>query len=533
MNHVALYCRVSTDEQAAQGTIEAQRTFLTDYTKLYKLDVHDIYLDDGVSGTLPLDKRPAGMRLLFDAEHKRFDCVVVYKVDRLGRSLSAILGAYEKLETFGVSIKSANEPFESTTPFGRFMFQFLASLAELDRAMTLEKLTLGRDRVLKKGATWLSGTIPTGYDVVDDLLVPSRHIVPSLGITEAAMVQDLFQRIADGSTTVQECRRLNALGVEPSRRHRKKGKVVVAKKWRPTKIVRIVHSTVYIGQHTVNSKHGTITRDVPALVNMELWQQAHQTLDGNRSTPKNQKHRTYLLRGLIQCGMCGRTYVGQPIKRARTIAFYYRCSGRSAAIHPEGKDRCSSRFVKAEWLEDLVWGDCTEFINNPGVALDIAKQQLQVRQERTINADQEKLTLQQALAEKTEEREKVIELFRRKIITVDVAEKELEKIAQEETTLQGLLQAIKSQEDITSALADQYQQAETLLTSFQGQADENTSFEKKREVITCLVRHITIVDPIHIAYVLDKSVFSSQNAANTETVWHVQCPRAGPGARPE
>jgi site-specific DNA recombinase len=272
----------------------------------------------------------------------------------------------------------------------------------------------------------------------------------------------------------------------------------------------------------VKSKYGTITREVPALVSHEVWQQAQQTIDHNRKLPKNQKYREYLLRGLIQCGLCGRNFVGQPINRKQNrVDFYYRCAGRSGSIHPEAKDRCRNRHVKAEWLEDLVWGDCQDFIANPGAALRLAKEQLAVRQEQSIDADQEKARLQKALAEKAWERDSILSLFRRKVITPDVAEQQLAEISQEETTLQRLLQEVRDQEAITVALADQYQQAETLLLSLQ--QDIGPDFDKKRQVVALLVRQITIGDMVHIDYMFDKGMFQSHTATSTET------PRYPPG----
>ena len=87
MSHVALYCRVSTDEQATQGTIDTQKDFLREYARLYNLEAYETYSDDGVSGTVPLDKRPGGMRLLTDAEHKRFSQVVVLVYSFIGHGI--------------------------------------------------------------------------------------------------------------------------------------------------------------------------------------------------------------------------------------------------------------------------------------------------------------------------------------------------------------------------------------------------------------------------------------------------------------
>src|SRR5438445_896292 len=89
--NVALYMRVSSEDQAERGTIGAQRDFLRQFATLYSLPVIEEYEDDGITGTLPLSQRPAGRRLLDDAQSGRFGCVLVYRVDRLGRSLDALL----------------------------------------------------------------------------------------------------------------------------------------------------------------------------------------------------------------------------------------------------------------------------------------------------------------------------------------------------------------------------------------------------------------------------------------------------------
>jgi site-specific DNA recombinase len=114
---VALYSRVSSEEQAERETIEAQRTFLKNYARLHSLNVVREFSEDA-PGSLPLDKRSEGRRLLADAQARRFDIVVVHRVDRLGRTLQTILEAHETLATAGVAIKSATEPFDTSNPVG-------------------------------------------------------------------------------------------------------------------------------------------------------------------------------------------------------------------------------------------------------------------------------------------------------------------------------------------------------------------------------------------------------------------------------
>jgi site-specific DNA recombinase len=114
---VALYLRVSSEEQRDRKTIEIQREFLEQYRELYGLEVAGVYQDDGVSGTVALHERPGGQRLLADATEGttegKFEAVVVYRLDRMGRSLLVIVEAHDRLREAGVALRSATEPIET------------------------------------------------------------------------------------------------------------------------------------------------------------------------------------------------------------------------------------------------------------------------------------------------------------------------------------------------------------------------------------------------------------------------------------
>lgn len=137
---VALYMRVSIEDQAEQGTIEAQRDYLRRHAARYSLDVADEYADDGISGTLPLHARPEGRRLLQDAEAGRCAVVMVCRISRLSRNARVLLDAHDALAACGVAIQSVTEPFDTSTAFGQFMFQQMGSMAQLDRALILEEV---------------------------------------------------------------------------------------------------------------------------------------------------------------------------------------------------------------------------------------------------------------------------------------------------------------------------------------------------------------------------------------------------------
>ncbi len=160
---VALYLRVSSEGQKTKETIETQHEFLEEYCKLYRHEVANIYKDEAVSGTVPLPERSAGRELLEDAKAGKFDVVLVYKLDRIGRKLLVVVDAYDRLIESGVALRSATEPIDTSTPAGRLIFQMLASFAEFEKETINERTRDGKNRTYRNGAQ--PGIIPYGYEI--------------------------------------------------------------------------------------------------------------------------------------------------------------------------------------------------------------------------------------------------------------------------------------------------------------------------------------------------------------------------------
>jgi site-specific DNA recombinase len=112
---VALYVRVSTEEQRERQSIVTQREFGDRFCALHGHEVFQVYPDDGVSGTIPIEHRPSGSELLRDARNKRFNQILVYRLDRLGRDTRLILNAVAEFEKCGVRVKSMTEEFDTAT----------------------------------------------------------------------------------------------------------------------------------------------------------------------------------------------------------------------------------------------------------------------------------------------------------------------------------------------------------------------------------------------------------------------------------
>jgi site-specific DNA recombinase len=214
---VAVYARVSSEDQAERGTIENQLEFARKYCDLHQLDIFDWYKDDGVTGTIPLEQRPEGRRLLEDAQAGRFELLLIYRLDRLGRSARIILNAVYDLEQYGIKIRSMTEPFDTSDPSGRFLLTVLAGVADLERETILERMWHGANRAARAGK-WLGGIVPYGYRVNEDgYLEINEDPLPGMDMSEADVIRLIYRLVAEeGYSTIKVADYLNALGVPPS-----------------------------------------------------------------------------------------------------------------------------------------------------------------------------------------------------------------------------------------------------------------------------------------------------------------------------
>jgi DNA invertase Pin-like site-specific DNA recombinase len=143
----ALYLRVSTDGQ----TTDNQRLALTDVAQRRGWEIATVYEDAGVSGAKGRDKRPGFDGMLKDATRRRFDILMFWSIDRLGRSTAAVTAALEELDHVGVAIYADKEAMDTSTPHGRAMLQMAAVFAELERGLIRERVMAGLTRARAQG----------------------------------------------------------------------------------------------------------------------------------------------------------------------------------------------------------------------------------------------------------------------------------------------------------------------------------------------------------------------------------------------
>ena len=143
----AIYVRVSTDKQ----TVENQVSALRQIAERRGWEVVEVYNDAGISGAKGRDQRPGLDRMLKDAGRRRFDVVMAWAIDRLGRSLIDLLGTVQTLEACGVDLYLDQQAIDTTTPTGKLMFQITGAFAEFERSMIRQRVTAGLRRAAETG----------------------------------------------------------------------------------------------------------------------------------------------------------------------------------------------------------------------------------------------------------------------------------------------------------------------------------------------------------------------------------------------
>jgi DNA invertase Pin-like site-specific DNA recombinase len=173
---VALYMRVSTDSQdAAHQLPELQR-----YVDFHKWTVTEIYTDEGVSGRK--SSRPALDRMMADARSKKFDVVVVFKLDRLGRSAKHLLSVLDELNSFGIGFASVTQGIDTTNAAGRLLFTVLGAMAEFESSLISERTRAGLNTARTSGKT-LGRKVSIDYERVKAMRAE--------GLTQAAIAAAL------------------------------------------------------------------------------------------------------------------------------------------------------------------------------------------------------------------------------------------------------------------------------------------------------------------------------------------------------
>ena len=271
----AIYTRKSSEEGLEQefNSLDAQRESCEAYIKSQKhagwRTLSETYDDGGVSGGTM--ERPALQRLLTDIGLGRIDTVVVYKVDRLTRSLSDFAKIVDAFDAKGVSFVSVTQQFNTTSSMGRLTLNMLLSFAQFEREVTGERI---RDKIAasKAKGMWMGGNVPLGYDVVDRKLVVNPD--------EAEKVRHIFRRYASLGSVNILARELNREKILSKYRVSGAGNARGGVAFSRGSLYLILQNRIYLGE--IKHKDKTYSGEHDAIVDLDLWNRVAHKLSENR-----------------------------------------------------------------------------------------------------------------------------------------------------------------------------------------------------------------------------------------------------------
>ena len=313
----AIYTRKSTEEGLEQefNSLDAQREACAAYIFSQKHEGWsanaDIYDDGGYSGGSM--QRPGLVQLMSDVAAGKVNVIVVYKVDRLTRSLADFARIVDVLDAAGASFVSVTQSFNTTTSMGRLTLNVLLSFAQFEREVTGERI---RDKIAasKRKGMWMGGPVPLGYDVIDRKLMVNE--------TEAAHVRHIMNRYLEVGSVRPMVDELAAAGLKTKLRPLRNGTSIGGVAFSRGGLFHLLSNCVYVGD--VRHKGATYDGAHDAIVEREVWDRVQTALADKapaRTRRANIRHPS-ILAGLVHDGHGRKMTPSHAVKQAKRYRYY-------------------------------------------------------------------------------------------------------------------------------------------------------------------------------------------------------------------
>lgn len=419
-----IYLRVSSDDQAQHGySLAAQRAACLERAKALGAQEITEYADEGVSGSV-LD-RPGLTAMREAAGRGEIGLIVMYDPDRFARNLSHQLLVAEEIEQAGARLEFVNFEWKNTAE-GKLFYSLRGAIAEYEREKIRLRTISGRTQKARQGKLPFS-VAPLGYRY--DPETSQIAIVEG----EAPLVRRIFADYLAGGTVNSIARDLTSEGI-PTRNG--------AAFWHRQVVRQILTNPVYMGVYYANRHDHTgvgkgkgvrergreewIPVSVPALIDAESWTKVQEIIRRRRAQWAK-RGSIYLLSGLLRCGLCGQTmtgrYGGQRWRRQRRAQY-------TCARNGPGPRRSCGRAVRAEDLDELVWGQVVEWLQNPARLVE------RVQPEANASLVEKEVARQEQDLERVRRSQRhILTVLERELAPADEALDSLDRLKHREATL--------------------------------------------------------------------------------------------------
>lgn len=481
---VALYTRVSTDEQVGGYSLDAQREVLLDYCRKTQSEVFKVYVDAGRSGK-SIEGRPALMELLDDAKKGCFQKVVCLRLNRLSRNLADLLSIVELFDMHSISLHSLTEQFQTETPVGKFVLQMMGATAQLEREQISQNVKLGMQKRNTMGK-WNSGNQVLGYRWIPHPTNPRLSYVTVVP-EEANLVGVIFEWYASGLGFKAITNRLNQAG---HRTKRDKSFSIIS-------VRNILTNWNYIGRITFKDAKSPTSRKIvdgghDPIIPIVMWEQVQQQLSQRSHPFVKTITRHYPLSGLLKCPDCGHSMIPSHARRQRkngstAIIHYYVCT----QYNSHGSSVCLANAIRADAAEGWISDQVQLLLTRPSI-------------------------VERLVSEVKQKRDKILEPFHQKLNQIDAQIASLKKRSLrcyelfedghlDNHSLKSRLEEIRSQSDTLdaekaahAATATEYPERSLSITSIRNAMDnfrsllKSASPEQQKGLFNSLIDKIVI-----------------------------------------
>ncbi|HHD2757933.1 TPA: recombinase family protein [Clostridium perfringens] len=495
---IAIYCRVSTEEQSEKGySIDEQERLLEEWCKKMGYVIYKCYSDRGISGKNIKD-RPALKELLSDAKAGKFDMVISWKINRVSRKLEDVLKIVNLLEKNNITFKSYSEPFETDTPAGRMQFQMMALIGEFERGTIAQNVKMGMIAKAKSG-NWCGGRV-LGYDLVPNNSPEEEKKGKNkleINEKEAEIVRFIFNEYSKGKGYKAITNQINKLGYKT-----KKGN-----NFSVGSIRDILTNPVYIGEirynvrqnwsekrrRNINPNPIRVKGKHEAIIDRELWDKVQLILESKKGKPSRIYDGEYPLTGILRCPKCG---AGMVISRTtntladgtkKRIAYY--CCGN---WKNKGTSVCNSNTIRVDKANEYVFKKIEELVSNEAMIKAVVKNINKERKDKVKPAKRLLGDIDKELEKLDKRKRKIFEAYEDDILTKEefqTRKDELnEKIRILEEEKKPLLNTIS--EDISEEIP--YEFIKDILMNFSKILNSSVSREQQKKLLHMIISEITM-----------------------------------------
>lgn len=348
-NKCAIYTRVSTSEGLEKEftSLDNQRESAESYIQSQKsqgwIHLPERYDDGGYTGANT--DRPALQKLIADIKEDKINCVVVYKVDRLSRSLLDFSKLLEFFDQHKVTFVSVTQHFNTNSSMGRLTLNILLSFAQFEREIISER-TRDKMGAAKKKGKWIGGCVPLGYDLNKE----THKLI--VNPTEASLVKELFELYLKERSILSVVKIANNKGYRTKTRHLADGKTKGNVKFSITSMLKILNNAHYIGK--IRYQDALWPGEQEAIIDDETFMKAQETLHSHPA--KRRFHppvgkKIALLTRILRCSACNSTmFITHAVRNNKVRYYHYVCLN---AIK-RGHDECPTKLLNANLMDTKV-----------------------------------------------------------------------------------------------------------------------------------------------------------------------------------